>query len=139
MYFKFCSMKASILSLCIPVGSFLVGQIMDRMGRKKTCFLCTFPLLASWIIVSASSTDNVYMFIAFRIFAGIGAGKTFKNYELKFAVIHLIFIWRIFRNVCCQFGICVGNKSFVLQTDIVVFKQCIFLMWRANFHFYIEP
>lgn len=67
-------MKASILALCTPVGSFLIGIIMDRIGRKKACFWTCLPLLASWLLTLCTSSDSIYMFYASRMFAGIGAG-----------------------------------------------------------------
>ncbi|XP_060872174.1 facilitated trehalose transporter Tret1-like isoform X2 [Metopolophium dirhodum] len=67
---------ASISVLCTPVGAFLVGLVMDRIGRKKACLLTCLPLLASWIIATISSSDNIYTFYAFRLLAGIGAGMT---------------------------------------------------------------
>ncbi|XP_022181236.1 facilitated trehalose transporter Tret1-2 homolog isoform X2 [Myzus persicae] len=66
----------SISVLCTPVGAFLVGLEMDKIGRKKACLLTCLPLLASWTIVTVSSSDNIYTFYAFRLLAGIGAGMT---------------------------------------------------------------
>jgi len=67
-------MKASISVLCTPVGAILIGLVMDRIGRKKACLLTCLPLLASWIIATFSSSDNIYPFYTFRLLAGIGAG-----------------------------------------------------------------
>ncbi|XP_060851884.1 facilitated trehalose transporter Tret1-like [Rhopalosiphum padi] len=66
----------SISVLCTPVGAFFVGLVMDRIGRKNACLLTCLPLLASWTIVTISSTDNIYTCYVFRLLGGIGAGMT---------------------------------------------------------------
>lgn len=64
---------ASLVTICLPIGSFIVGPIMDRLGRKKTALLTCMPFFIGWILMYFA-TDVRYIYAA-RIIAGIGAGK----------------------------------------------------------------
>lgn len=81
--FHFCFIKASILALCIPVGAFLIGLIMDRVGRKYACLLTCLPLLVSWVTAAITSSGSIYMFYVSRMFAGIGTGRMVKTEKYK--------------------------------------------------------
>lgn len=67
-------MKASILALCIPIGAFVIGLVVDRIGRKYGCLLTCIPFLASWLISAIIRSDGIFMFLTSRILAGIGSG-----------------------------------------------------------------
>ncbi|XP_025410444.1 facilitated trehalose transporter Tret1-like isoform X2 [Sipha flava] len=66
----------SVVALCIPIGALIIGQLMDRIGRKKACIITCLILLSSWTVATFMTSDEIYWFFAFRILAGIGGGMT---------------------------------------------------------------
>lgn len=131
--------KASIMALFTPIGALIVGPIMDRIGRKKACLLTCLPLLTSWTISAVSSSDNVYMFYASRMLAGIGGGiissckslKTMSPWNVRKFVDLLP---NLFRYDHGGHSIRVGNQSRVLQAAAVVTQQRVLFWRRAAFH-----
>lgn len=63
---------ASIVTICLPIGSFIVGPLMDRFGRRRMALLTCLPFLLGWILMYVAT--NVFYIYAARVFAGIGAG-----------------------------------------------------------------
>lgn len=61
------------MTIFLPVGSFIVGPLMDRFGRKRIILLTCIPFLISWTLIYFAR--NVYFIYVARIIAGIGAGS----------------------------------------------------------------
>ncbi|CAH0549121.1 unnamed protein product [Brassicogethes aeneus] len=65
---------ASIVAIALPLGSFIIGPLMDRFGRKKMCILTTIPFIISSILFTFAS--NIWFIYAARIIAGFSGGLT---------------------------------------------------------------
>ncbi|XP_063927165.1 facilitated trehalose transporter Tret1-like isoform X2 [Zophobas morio] len=65
---------ASIVAIALPLGSFIIGPLMDKFGRKKLCICATIPFVISWIMHACAK--NVYHLYVARIIAGFSGGLT---------------------------------------------------------------
>lgn len=118
----------SISILCTPVGAFLVGLVMDRIGRKNACLLTCLPLLASWIIVTISSSENIYSFYAFRLLAGIGAGMTMVGIVYVSEISHPLYkqILLSLNSVFFSGGILLSTYLVDLEWNVINFSFVVF-------------
>lgn len=73
----FCCYLASLVTIFLPVGSFIVGPLMDRFGRRTMALLTCIPFFIGWMLMYLA-TDVWYIYAA-RIIAGIGAGEYLKT------------------------------------------------------------
>lgn len=65
---------ASLVTITLPIGSVIVGPLMDKFGRKTVCLLSCIPAGVSWVLlILANSLVTIY---AARVIAGIAAGLT---------------------------------------------------------------
>lgn len=63
---------AGLVTICLPIGSFIAGPLMDKYGRKKLALFACIPFLIGWCFVSVA--NDVKFIYAARIIAGIAAG-----------------------------------------------------------------
>lgn len=56
----------------IPVGSFISGPLMDKLGRRRLSALSGIPFICAWA-AAAFATRPLHLYIS-RILAGLGAG-----------------------------------------------------------------
>ncbi|XP_050434547.1 facilitated trehalose transporter Tret1-like [Adelges cooleyi] len=115
------SWLTSIVPLCTPLGSILVGPIMERFGRKNACLCTCLPLLVSWLLAVGMTFDNIVWFYVSRICAGIGCGM---------ATVVIVYVSEIAHPT---------YKSFLLSLNSVFFSTGVllstvlinFLDWKA--------
>ncbi|RZC36929.1 facilitated trehalose transporter Tret1 [Asbolus verrucosus] len=65
---------ASIVAIALPLGSLIIGPLMDKYGRRRLCICATVPFAISWII--HASAKNVWHLYVARIIAGFSGGLT---------------------------------------------------------------
>lgn len=63
---------ASLVTICLPIGSFIVGPLMDRYGRRKMAILTCIPIFISWILMYLAK--DIRFIYAARAIAGMSAG-----------------------------------------------------------------
>lgn len=64
----------SLMTIGVPIGSLLVGPLMDKFGRKKLCLFSCIPMIVSWLLlIMANSMDLIYIS---RFIAGFSSGLT---------------------------------------------------------------
>lgn len=63
---------ASVHSAASPLGALLSGTLMDYFGRKMTLQLSCIPLIAGWIVITAS--HNHALILVGRVLAGAAVG-----------------------------------------------------------------
>ncbi|XP_018318557.1 facilitated trehalose transporter Tret1-like isoform X2 [Agrilus planipennis] len=63
---------ASLVAISLPLGSLLIGPLMDKFGRKKMCLATTLPYISAWLI-HANATRVWHIYVA-RIIAGFTGG-----------------------------------------------------------------
>ncbi|XP_043472225.1 facilitated trehalose transporter Tret1-2 homolog [Leptopilina heterotoma] len=64
----------SLMTIGVPIGSLLVGPLMDKFGRKKLCLFSCIPMMISWLIlIMANSINLIYIS---RFIAGFSSGLT---------------------------------------------------------------
>ncbi|XP_011494573.1 PREDICTED: facilitated trehalose transporter Tret1-like [Ceratosolen solmsi marchali] len=63
---------ASLVTISVPLGSLIVGPLMDLFGRKKICLIsCIINIVSSIILVLANSVTLIYIA---RVTAGFSSG-----------------------------------------------------------------
>lgn len=67
----FC-FAASLVTISLPLGSMIVGPLMDRFGRRKTIMASTIPFVIAWLI--QANAMNVWHVYLARVLAGFSGG-----------------------------------------------------------------
>ncbi|XP_971347.1 facilitated trehalose transporter Tret1 [Tribolium castaneum] len=62
---------ASIVALSTPLGSLIVGFLMDQYGRLKTLAMASIPAISGWVLIALS--DNVLLLITGRALVGFAS------------------------------------------------------------------
>ncbi|GLH11686.1 Glucose transporter type 1 [Gryllus bimaculatus] len=66
------SSSTSLVAIATPVGALLTGPVMDKLGRKRGCQICSFTMIASWAFISISKSVTMLCFS--RLLCGISTG-----------------------------------------------------------------
>lgn len=96
---------ASLVTICLPIGSFIAGPLMDKFGRRSVALCTCIPFIFSWILMYFAK--DVRLIYLARIVAGIGAGL---YYNLK---VHTLLL-----TVKIYFKVFVCQKPLQLKIDI---------------------
>ncbi|XP_019875293.2 facilitated trehalose transporter Tret1 [Aethina tumida] len=141
---------ASIVTISLPLGSLLIGPLMDKFGRKTMCLVTTVPFVIAWLLHAYAST--VWYIYTARILSGFTGGLTtvalvyvseisHQNYRamllslnsvfvsfgiLLTCVLGLFFQWRTMSGIfCCVVVLSMVGLWFVPESPhwLIVFKN----------------
>lgn len=65
---------ASLVTISLPIGSLIIGPLIDKFGRKPISVLATVPFLIGWTLVATAT--NVQMLYIARLLCGAAGGLT---------------------------------------------------------------
>lgn len=68
------SSTASLVTITLPLGSLVLGPVIDKFGRKKVAVFSCLPFVLSWLLI-ATAKSVIPVYVA-RCIAGITAGLT---------------------------------------------------------------
>lgn len=105
---------ASLVTITLPIGSLMVGPLMDKFGRKTVCIALCIPTMISWILLIAS--ESLAMIYAARTVAGITAGLTSVGLVYVIEITHP----RVRAMLLCL------NSVFV---SLGILLTCLFALW----------
>lgn len=109
----------SVNSLSSPIGSILIGIIMDRFGRRIALATPLFPLILSQL-ATALSQSNLMLFLS-RITIGLCAGCIAPACQVR-QILSLTFLLLDFNNVVPLF--LPVNRSTLLSVLIRSYVVC---------------
>ncbi|XP_033218798.1 facilitated trehalose transporter Tret1-like isoform X2 [Belonocnema kinseyi] len=107
----------SLVTITVPIGSFVTGPLMDRFGRKTMCLVSCVPAIISWILlITGNSLTLIYIS---RCIAGFGSGLT---------TVVLIYVSEITHPRIRPMMLCC-NSVFVSLGILVTFCLTFWLSW----------
>lgn len=108
----------SLVTIGVPIGSFVTGPLMDKFGRKTMCLASCIPALISWILlIKANSINLVYIS---RCIAGFSAGLT---------TVGLIYVSEITHPRIRPMMLCC-NSVFVSLGILITCCVALYLNWK---------
>lgn len=111
--------SASFVIITSPVGSTIIGPIMDYIGRKWSLILVCVPYIISSLLTILADPGNIELLYLSKICAGIGGGKIY--------LLSTVFFFFFFNQPSVRERVFQSSTSYHMMGE----KRCDTALWRT--------